>query len=397
VAATGVQPEASPQAAPGAEPRSVQRGSALPENSTAADSQAGFGDEAPADIQAASPSTGETSIPAGDDSPASADTSRILPPLPTNAASGPQSGSIPDADAPRVVPLADQEIATVAARRLDQPDGETGQSAAENKNGASQAKNPAGPAAGGCFAPGATVPTGSDPATRPAFASTFAENQPRAESAEVLESARSEPAATTQPAHAALLPNASAAGLDHVTGSSSQAGVSVTSTSGEASSTGTAEPGQRPHEIANRVADLLRSGFEKGGQLRMRLEPPELGRVEVNVVAAGDGLTARVEVQSRAALKQILDHIGVLYDAIAQSGTPVGRIDVELGSWRQDGSSQEREGRSGDRPPAEREPSARRDSEGDQPGRFGDSTDGDAKRGRGRRRSPWLDRLDIEI
>jgi flagellar hook-length control protein FliK len=78
------------------------------------------------------------------------------------------------------------------------------------------------------------------------------------------------------------------------------------------------------------VADSLRSGFDRGGELRVRLEPPALGKVQIEVQADSGGVSARLEVQTPAARQTLLDNISLLHDAIGQTGATVNRIEIEV-------------------------------------------------------------------
>jgi flagellar hook-length control protein FliK len=91
------------------------------------------------------------------------------------------------------------------------------------------------------------------------------------------------------------------------------------------------------------VESNLRTGFDTGGELRVRLEPPSLGKVQVEVSAASNGVTARVEVQTSAAQQTLLDNISMLHNAIAQTGATVAHIDVVVVPHSQDGSPSDRQ------------------------------------------------------
>ena len=87
---------------------------------------------------------------------------------------------------------------------------------------------------------------------------------------------------------------------------------------------------QSGQEVADRAADALRTGFDSGGELRIRLEPPALGKVQIEVQSDAGSVSARLEVQTPAARQTLLDNISMLHDAIGQTGATVGRIDIEV-------------------------------------------------------------------
>jgi flagellar hook-length control protein FliK len=82
--------------------------------------------------------------------------------------------------------------------------------------------------------------------------------------------------------------------------------------------------------MADKVADALRTGFDSGGALRVRLEPPALGKIQIEVQSDAGSVSARLEVQTPAARQTLLDNISLLHDAIGQAGATVNRIDIEV-------------------------------------------------------------------
>jgi len=145
---------------------------------------------------------------------------------------------------------------------------------------------------------------------------------------------------------------------------------------------------QRSQEIVDRVTNTLRTGFDTGGEMRVRLEPPELGRVQVDVSAANGGVTARMEVQTASARQTLLDNISMLHDAIAQTGASVNRIDVVLAPQPRDDSASERQASSGGQQQSS--------SQGNSPGGSGNQPNGQ-QQNQTWRRSPSIDQLDIEV
>jgi flagellar hook-length control protein FliK len=104
---------------------------------------------------------------------------------------------------------------------------------------------------------------------------------------------------------------------------------------------------QRSQELVDRVENNLRTGFDTGGEMRVRLEPPALGKVQVEVTAASNGVTARLEVQTSAAQQTLLDNISMLHTAIAtaiaQTGATVAHVEVVVVPHSQDGSPSDRQ------------------------------------------------------
>jgi len=112
-------------------------------------------------------------------------------------------------------------------------------------------------------------------------------------------------------------------------GTPSPAGPTAASST-SATGTATSPNAQSAQDLANRVADSLRSGFDRGGELRVRLEPPALGKVQIEVQADSGAVSARLEVQTPAARQTLLDNISLLHDAIGQTGATVNRIEIEV-------------------------------------------------------------------
>jgi flagellar hook-length control protein FliK len=111
--------------------------------------------------------------------------------------------------------------------------------------------------------------------------------------------------------------------------------------------------------LVGRVARAFHFAQERGGTLQLRLSPPELGslRLELNVK---DGvLTASMETETAAARRLLLDHLPALRDRLAEQNVRVERFDVNVrdGNEGQSGAFQQRQhGRQQERPP-ERLPS----------------------------------------
>ncbi len=131
--------------------------------------------------------------------------------------------------------------------------------------------------------------------------------------------------------------------------SSTSAGVTGTSTSAAHATGGTNAPtAQSAQEMADRVASALNNGFSSGGELRVRVEPPALGKVQIQVQADAGSISARIEVQTPAAQKTLLDNISMLHDAIGQTGATVGHIEIEVAPQQQNANdANQRDGGSG--------------------------------------------------
>jgi flagellar hook-length control protein FliK len=97
-----------------------------------------------------------------------------------------------------------------------------------------------------------------------------------------------------------------------------------------------------------RVTKAFESARERGGEIRLRLSPPELGALRVEVNMSEHGLAARVEVETNDARTILLENLPALRERLAEQGLRLEKFDVEL-------SQREPEQRGGDLPDQSRE------------------------------------------
>jgi hypothetical protein len=91
-----------------------------------------------------------------------------------------------------------------------------------------------------------------------------------------------------------------------------------------------AEPRVDPQQLIDRVAGAIRRAQGGAGQLRVRLHPPELGVLQIEVSARNGLLAARLEVHSATAHQVLTEHLGQLREALAQNVGGIDRIEVHL-------------------------------------------------------------------
>src|SRR5262249_57309860 len=97
-----------------------------------------------------------------------------------------------------------------------------------------------------------------------------------------------------------------------------------------------------PSRFIGRVAKAFQTAQDRGGTLQLRLSPPELGalRIELNVK---DGvMSASLQTENANARKLLLDHLPALRDRLAEQNIRVDRFDVDV---RQDGSGAQADAR----------------------------------------------------
>jgi flagellar hook-length control protein FliK len=88
--------------------------------------------------------------------------------------------------------------------------------------------------------------------------------------------------------------------------------------------------------FVGRVAKAVQTAHERGGALQLRLSPPELGSLRLQLTVHDGVMTASLEAESPAARQLLLDHLPSLRDRLAEQNIRIDRFDVDV---RQDGSS----------------------------------------------------------
>ncbi len=79
------------------------------------------------------------------------------------------------------------------------------------------------------------------------------------------------------------------------------------------------------------LAEVVRSRIDsRGSTILMRLDPPELGRVQIDLTMERDVLTLRIEAQSQAGHDVLKARLAELRHALEQHGITINRVDVEL-------------------------------------------------------------------
>lgn len=92
-------------------------------------------------------------------------------------------------------------------------------------------------------------------------------------------------------------------------------------------------------QLVDRIAGAVRQSQSTGQQLKIRLSPPELGTLQIEVSLKNGEFTAKLEVQNRHAQKVINDSIAQLKDAISKTGVSLDRIDVQINTHSREDQS----------------------------------------------------------
>ena len=82
--------------------------------------------------------------------------------------------------------------------------------------------------------------------------------------------------------------------------------------------------------FVERVQQAFQDLGGQGGSVRLRLSPPELGTLNIDIRVAKGVMTARVEAETPAARNILLDNLPVLRNRLAQHDIKVQRFNVNL-------------------------------------------------------------------
>jgi flagellar hook-length control protein FliK len=158
--------------------------------------------------------------------------------------------------------------------------------------------------------------------------------------ASVAAGADSSPAAgSTGPADAAaaaaLRPDQAAANTSPLHAPANPAAAIIQRLPGHALVRHAAEP--RPEGISidsarflQRVAKAFEAARERGGEIRLRLSPPELGALRIEVTMQEQGMVARLEVETPEARAALMENLPLLRERLAEQNLRLERFDVEL-------------------------------------------------------------------
>lgn len=92
--------------------------------------------------------------------------------------------------------------------------------------------------------------------------------------------------------------------------------------------------------LVQRVARAVQTAVERGGDLKLRLSPPELGSLRLQVRLTDGALSARIETDNPAAKQVLLDNLPALRDRLADQNIRVEKFDVDLSNSGGGGASQ---------------------------------------------------------
>jgi flagellar hook-length control protein FliK len=78
------------------------------------------------------------------------------------------------------------------------------------------------------------------------------------------------------------------------------------------------------------VARAIHTAQERGGPLQLRLSPPELGAMRLELSVNQGALTASIETDNSTARQVLLDNLPALRDRLAEQNVKIERFDVDV-------------------------------------------------------------------
>jgi flagellar hook-length control protein FliK len=98
-----------------------------------------------------------------------------------------------------------------------------------------------------------------------------------------------------------------------------------------ASFTKTGDVGQADRvRFVERVQQAFQSMGAQGGTVRLKLSPPELGSMRLEISIHNGAITARAETETTAARNLLLDNLPMLRERLAQQDIKVQQFDVDV-------------------------------------------------------------------
>jgi flagellar hook-length control protein FliK len=90
-----------------------------------------------------------------------------------------------------------------------------------------------------------------------------------------------------------------------------------------------------PARFISRVAKAIETAQDRGGPLNLRLSPPELGSMRIQLDVKQGVMTAKVETDTAVARQALLDNLPTLRARLAEHNVRIDRFDVDV---RRDGT-----------------------------------------------------------
>jgi flagellar hook-length control protein FliK len=104
--------------------------------------------------------------------------------------------------------------------------------------------------------------------------------------------------------------------------------------------------------LLSRVARAFAAAQERDGEITLRLSPPELGSLRLDIRVQDGALVARLQTETDAARAAILDNLPALRERLNEQGVRIERFDVDLMQRQPGGMSDQTGGGQNDDPAA---------------------------------------------
>ncbi len=85
-----------------------------------------------------------------------------------------------------------------------------------------------------------------------------------------------------------------------------------------------------PARFVHRIHGALRAAQEREGHIQLRLSPPELGSLRIEIAVKQGVLTAQLETETATARNLILDHLPALRERLAEQQISIEKFDVDV-------------------------------------------------------------------
>lgn len=82
--------------------------------------------------------------------------------------------------------------------------------------------------------------------------------------------------------------------------------------------------------FVHRVAKAFEAAQDRGGEVRLRLNPPELGSLKLDIRLQEGVLVARLETETSSARTVLVENLPALRERLAEQGVRIERFDVDL-------------------------------------------------------------------
>ncbi|MHB8900511.1 MAG: flagellar hook-length control protein FliK [Thermoguttaceae bacterium] len=99
-----------------------------------------------------------------------------------------------------------------------------------------------------------------------------------------------------------------------------------------------------PAKFVQRVVNAFSAVGQRGGSIRLKLYPPELGSLRMEITVKNGTLSAKVEAETELARSALVENLPILRDRLADQGIRITRFDVGVSDQSQGGPFQHPDG-----------------------------------------------------